>query len=779
MEEAKVNFVTNVSNNSLPTVCTKEVVVFPKMNASIQIGRQQSIKALEVADKEYNGKVLVVCQRNFDDEVLTQDLVYKIGTVCQIESKRQDNNFIRVIVKGLYRAEIKDFKLNDGYYLSSCLKLDDIMGDAKIEASLIRQIAKRFEQVIAGGTTIPKAVIEQLARGTVAPLLADQFGQSFPLTIEKRQEILEAIEVNERLTLVLEDLEIEQQMNQIDQEISDKVRERVEDSQKDYFLREKLRVIKEELGDVPSQDNDIDGLRKKMETNPYPDHVKAKMKEELDRYEMLPSTSGEASVQRTYLDWLFKVPWYTQTTDQTDLGKIKEVLDEDHYGLKKVKDRIMEYIAVKNMTNSLKAPIICLVGPPGVGKTSLTKSIARALGRKYVKVSLGGVNDEAEIRGHRRTYLGSLPGRIIEGMKRAGVVNPVFLIDELDKMSSDYKGDPASAMLEVLDPEQNTFFSDHYLEEPYDLSKVLFIATANYLENIPQPLIDRLEIIEVPSYTEEEKLHIAKEHLIGKQLKENGLKESQFHLSDDQLIYLIRYYTHESGVRQLERMIASLCRKTVLAILSDKKHSVTINKKLINTWLGKEIYSYGAKEKKNLVGVATGLAYTAYGGDILPIEVTYFEGKGAVIVTGQLGDVMKESATVAVGYVKSHAKEYGIDPAFFEKKDIQIHVPEGAVPKDGPSAGITLTTAIISALTSRPVHSDLAMTGEVTLTGNVLPIGGLKEKSMAAHRSGIAQIIIPKKNLRDMDEIPQSVKDNTTFIPVENMSQVIKAAIVK
>ena len=779
MEESKVNFVMNVSENSLPTVCTKEVVVFPKMNASIQIGRQQSIKALEVAEKEYNGKVLVVCQRNFDDEVLTQDKVYKIGTVCQIESKRQDNNFIRVIVKGLYRAEIKDFKLNDGYYVSSCLKLDDIMGDPKIEASLIRQIAKRFEQVIAGGTTIPKAVIEQLARGTVAPVLADQFGQSFPLTIEKRQEILEAIEVNERLTLVLEDLEIEQQMNQIDQEISDKVRERVEDSQKDYFLREKLRVIKEELGDVPSQDNDIDGLRKQMETKPYPDHVKAKMKEELDRYEMLPSTSGEASVQRTYLDWLFKVPWYEQTTDQTDLGKIKEVLDEDHYGLKKVKDRILEYIAVKNMTNSLKAPIICLVGPPGVGKTSLTKSIARALGRKYVKVSLGGVNDEAEIRGHRRTYLGSLPGRIIEGMKRAGVVNPVFLIDELDKMSSDYKGDPASAMLEVLDPEQNSFFSDHYLEEPYDLSKVLFIATANYLENIPQPLIDRLEIIEVPSYTEEEKLHIAKEHLIGKQLKENGLKVSQFHLSDEQIIYLIRYYTHESGVRQLERMIASLCRKTVLAILKDKKHSVTINKKLINTWLGKEIYSYGAKEKKNLVGVATGLAYTAYGGDILPIEVTYFDGKGAVIVTGQLGDVMKESATVAVGYVKSHAKEYGIDPTFFEKKDIQIHVPEGAVPKDGPSAGITLTTAIISALTRRPVHSDLAMTGEVTLTGNVLPIGGLKEKSMAAHRSGIAQIIIPKKNLRDMDEIPQSVKDNTTFIPVENMSQVIKAAIVK
>ena len=779
MEESKVNFVMNVSENSLPTVCTKEVVVFPKMNASIQIGRQQSIKALEVAEKEYNGKVLVVCQRNFDDEVLTQDKVYKIGTVCQIESKRQDNNFIRVIVKGLYRAEIKDFKLNDGYYVSSCLKLDDIMGDPKIEASLIRQIAKRFEQVIAGGTTIPKAVIEQLARGTVAPVLADQFGQSFPLTIEKRQEILEAIEVNERLTLVLEDLEIEQQMNQIDQEISDKVRERVEDSQKDYFLREKLRVIKEELGDVPSQDNDIDGLRKQMETKPYPDHVKAKMKEELDRYEMLPSTSGEASVQRTYLDWLFKVPWYEQTTDQTDLGKIKEVLDEDHYGLKKVKDRILEYIAVKNMTNSLKAPIICLVGPPGVGKTSLTKSIARALGRKYVKVSLGGVNDEAEIRGHRRTYLGSLPGRIIEGMKRAGVVNPVFLIDELDKMSSDYKGDPASAMLEVLDPEQNSFFSDHYLEEPYDLSKVLFIATANYLENIPQPLIDRLEIIEVPSYTEEEKLHIAKEHLIGKQLKENGLKDSQFHLSDEQIIYLIRYYTHESGVRQLERMIASLCRKTVLAILKDKKHSVTINKKLINTWLGKEIYSYGAKEKKNLVGVATGLAYTAYGGDILPIEVTYFDGKGAVIVTGQLGDVMKESATVAVGYVKSHAKEYGIDPTFFEKKDIQIHVPEGAVPKDGPSAGITLTTAIISALTRRPVHSDLAMTGEVTLTGNVLPIGGLKEKSMAAHRSGIAQIIIPKKNLRDMDEIPQSVKDNTTFIPVENMSQVIKAAIVK
>ena len=493
---------------------------------------------------------------------------------------------------------------------------------------------------------------------------------------------------------------------------------------------------------------------------------------------MLPPGSGEASVSRNYLDWLLTVPWWQTTEDIEDLKAVRNVLDEDHYGLDKIKDRIMEYLAVKQMTQSLNSPILCLVGPPGVGKTSLAKSIARALDRKFVKMSVGGVRDEAEIRGHRRTYLGSMPGRIIQGMKRAEVLNPVFLIDELDKMGADYKGDPSDAMLEVLDPEQNAVFSDHYLEEPYDLSKVMFIATANYLENIPGPLRDRLEIIDLSSYTELEKVSIAKDYLVPKQLKNNGLKPAQFKLKDAEILYLIRHYTREAGVRQLERIIASLCRKTVLAILRDKKKSITVTKKQIGEWLGKIIFEYGNKEKKNQIGCVTGLAYTQFGGDVLQIEVNHFEGKGRLVITGQLGDVMKESASIALDYVKAHAKELNIDPKFFDTNDIHIHVPEGAVPKDGPSAGVTLTTAIVSALTDTPVYRDIAMTGEVTLRGNVLPIGGLREKSLAAHRVGIKKVLIPKNNVRDLDDVPETVKKAITFIPVETVSQVLKEAMV-
>ena len=471
-------------------------------------------------------------------------------------------------------------------------------------------------------------------------------------------------------------------------------------------------------------------------------------------------------------------PALSVTKDNDDLNEVQNILDQDHYGLEKVKERIMEYLAVKQMTNSLNAPILCLVGPPGVGKTSLAKSIARAINRNFVKISLGGVKDEAEIRGHRRTYLGSLPGRIIQGMKKAKVINPVFLIDEIDKLGNDYKGDPSSAMLEVLDPEQNNQFSDHYLEEPYDLSKVLFVATANYLENIPDALRDRLEIINLSSYTEVEKVQIAIKHLVPKEVKINGLKPSQFKISENELIYLIRHYTREAGVRQLERVIATLCRKSVLAILKDNKKSVKVTKKLINQWLGKEMYEYGNKENKDQVGVVTGLAYTAFGGDVLSIEVTYFDGKGRFVVTGQLGDVMKESTEIALDYIKSHASQFDIDPKFFETHDIHIHVPEGAVPKDGPSAGVTLTTALVSALTNRKVHSDVAMTGEVTLRGNVLAIGGLREKSLAAHRVGIKKIIIPKSNIKYMDEIPETVKNEITYIPVEYVDQVIKEALV-
>ena len=482
---------------------------------------------------------------------------------------------------------------------------------------------------------------------------------------------------------------------------------------------------------------------------------------------------------KSHLDWLLKLPWWQKSQDNENLSEAASILDEDHYGLEKVKERILEYLAVKQMTNSLRAPILCLVGPPGVGKTSLSKSVARALGRAFVKISLGGVKDESEIRGHRRTYLGALPGRFIQGMKKAGTINPVFLIDEIDKMASDYKGDPASAMLEVLDPEQNALFSDHYLEEPYDLSNVLFIATANYLENIPNALRDRLEIIELSSYTELEKCNIAMKHLVPKQLKENGLKASQMKIDEEMILYLIRYYTRESGVRQLERVIATLCRKSVLLILKEGKRSVKISKKLIQSWLGHEKFEYGKRELKDQVGTVTGLAYTSFGGDVLQIEVNYFEGSGKLVLTGQLGDVMKESATIAYDYVKANAKQFQIPSTLFEKHDVHIHVPDGAVPKDGPSAGITLTTALVSALSNRAVSADLAMTGEVTLRGNVLPIGGLKEKSMAAHRCGISTIIIPKANMKDMDEIPETVKKSVKFIPVEHVSQVLHTALGK
>ena len=763
----------------VPVVCTRGVVVFPNQDVVIDVGRKKSLNAISLANENYNGKVFVVCQINLLLDNPKKEDLYQVGTLCDVASIRKENEFLRVKFSGVQRARIVELEDSKESFMATVVPLTDIIGDDKTEVTLIRQIAKEFESMANFGTDFPKEVLQQLAKGVSAQALADQFGQFFPMSVEKRQQLLESLDLSERLTMVLEELEVEKEINAIEREITDKVRERVEDNQKEYYLREKLRVIKEELGDVSNQGDDVEDLRKMANENPYPENIKNKMLEEIQRYEMMPAASGEASVIRTYLDWLFKLPWYELTEDKEDLNQIMTTLDEDHYGLQKIKERILEYIAVKNMTKSLNAPILCLVGPPGVGKTSLAKSIARALEREFVKISLGGVHDEAEIRGHRRTYLGSMPGRVIQGMKKAKVLNPVFLIDELDKMGADYKGDPSSAMLEVLDPEQNSLFSDHYLEEPYDLSKVMFIATANYLENIPAPLRDRLEIIELSSYTEEEKKHIALEHLIPKQLNANGLKSSQLTLNEKELIYLIRYYTKESGVRQLERVIANLCRKAVLQILKEKKRSVKVTQKLINEWLGNEMFSYGMKEKTNQVGIVTGLAYTSFGGDILPIEVTYFGGRGNVIVTGQLGDVMKESATVAVGYVKSHASEYGIEPKFFEEMDIQIHVPEGAVPKDGPSAGITLTTAVISALTKRPVYSDLAMTGEVTLRGNVLPIGGIKEKSMAAHRSGIQRIVLPKMNVKDMDEIPQVVKDAITFIPVENMEQVVKAAIVK
>ena len=762
----------------VPVVCTRGIVVFPGQDVMIEVGRQKSINAVNEAAASYDSKVWIVCQNDIMIDNPTEANLYKVGTLSTIKIVRRKEGFMRVTFSGVQRATLKNLDDTSAIMMADVEPMEDVLGDPVEEEALVKQIISSFEKLSNLSASFPPEVVARLTKGVSAEMLTDQFAQYFPMSVPAKQKILETADVNERMILIITELEKQQRMAEIDSTINQKVKEHIDESQKEYFLREKIKTIQEELGDTAGNASDIEKMRQMIKDNPYPQHVKDRLTEELRRYEMLQPGSAEANVQYSYLDWMFKVPWYQETKDSEDLKKVRQILDEDHYGLEKVKDRIMEYLAVKQMTGSLSAPILCLVGPPGVGKTSLARSIARALDRKFVKMSLGGVRDEAEIRGHRRTYIGSMPGRIIQGMKKAGVVNPVFLIDEIDKLGADYKGDPSDALLEVLDPEQNKFFSDHYLEEPYDLSKVMFIATANYLDNIPAPLQDRLEIIELPSYTEVDKLHIAAEHLIPKQLKENGLKPSQFHLKDEQVLYLIRHYTREAGVRQLERLIASLCRKTVLAVLNDGRKSVTITNKLIVQWLGREKFDYGVKEKKNQIGCVTGLAYTSFGGDVLEIEVNYFKGQGHLILTGKLGDVMKESASIAMDYVKAHAKQLGIDPKFFSTHDIHIHVPEGAVPKDGPSAGVTLTTAIVSALTSTPVYADLAMTGEVTLRGNVLPIGGLREKSLAANRAGIDHILIPKENVKDLEDVPESVRKAVTFTPVENVSQVLKEALV-
>lgn len=762
----------------LPLLTTRGVIVFPEQRMVLEVGRTESLNAVQVAQSDYDNHLFVTAQVDIFDKEVNYDKIYEVGTICKIESSKSKDGLILINCIGIERAKISEKKIKEGRAIAEVVTMPDEIGDFKEEVMLVNRVARKMEDFGSGIRNFPKDVITKMAHGVSAVSLTHQFAHYFVMPQEHQQRMLETTNVNERLNLILDELEEERRVQHLEKEINDKVRDRLEIGQREYYLREKLKTIKEELGDIANVTDDVEDIRELIEKNPYPESVKKKALEELQRYETLPSSSGEASVVRTYLDWLLKTPWYGETEDTKELKDVQKSLDEEHYGLEKVKERIMEYLAVKEMTSSLKAPILCLVGPPGVGKTSLAKSIATALNRKFIKVSLGGVKDESEIRGHRRTYLGSMPGRIIQGMKSAGVINPVFLIDEIDKMGSDYKGDPSSAMLEVLDPEQNKLFSDHYLEEPYDLSKVMFIATANYLEEIPHALQDRLEIINLSSYTELEKINIAMEHLVPKQIEVNGLKESQFKISENEVLYLIRHYTREAGVRQLERVIASLCRKVVLSILKEKKKSAKITKKMIQEWLGNEKFEYGQKEKKSQVGVVTGLAYTSFGGDVLPVEVTYFDGKGQFVVTGYLGDVMKESTSIALDYIKSNAKKYDIDPKFFETHDIHIHVPEGAVPKDGPSAGITLTTAIVSAITKKPVDSKIAMTGEVTLRGHVLAIGGLREKSLAAHRVGIRKVIMPKSNTKDIDEFPEILKKDMEFIPVETMDQVLKEALV-
>lgn len=765
----------------LPVICTRGMLVFPGHELSLDVGRTFSLNAMDLAVSQHDSNIVLVSQIHPLEEEINFDMVYHHATLCKITKriKKDNHGTIKLTVVGEKRVELESLYTEGECYYAKVRYLEDIHGDPNEETALVRKLTEQMQSMNGASQLLPRELISNITHGLSASELADTIGHYINSDLVEREKILAEPDINKRLLLVLAFMQKEKAINEIENSINNRVKKSIDENQKEFYLREKLKAIKEELGDAPNGEDEVERFRSMIKDNPYPQNVKDKLTEELARYEMMPSTSPEANVVRTYLDWMTKLPWFEMTEDNQDITKVEEILDEDHFGLKKPKERIVEQLAVKQMTQSLKAPIICLVGPPGVGKTSISKSIARALDRKFVKISLGGVTDESEIRGHRRTYLGSMPGRIIQGMKKAGVMNPVFLLDEIDKMASDYKGDPTSAMLEVLDPEQNSMFSDNYIEEPYDLSQVLFIATANDLGGIPEPLRDRLEIIELSSYTEQEKLMIAKDHLIKKELKNHGLTDEQLTITDDALMYIIRHYTREAGVRQLERLIAAICRKSVLKILKKTTDHVAVEVNDLEELLGKAPFDHTKKQPKPQVGVVTGLAWTQFGGDILPIEVNHFKGSGKFIVTGQLGDVMKESASIALDYLKAHADKYSLKDIDFDKQDIHIHVPEGAVKKDGPSAGVTLTTAIYSAFTQKPVRDDVAMTGEVTLTGNVLPIGGLKEKSISAHRSGIHTIIIPKDNAKDIDDIPESVRNDLTIITADHIDTVLENALVK
>ena len=761
----------------LPLLITRGLVLFPNNVMAIDAARPFSVKAIEISRAECDSLILIATQKSPEIETPTMDDIFDTGVVAKIIHFSEQKGYVRIKVNPIQRVKISNLGEENETYVCEGTLLEDIVGDHKEEVALVRNITTMLEKVDGIAINMPKSLINQFSKGVSATELSDSLAHYLPLPVERKQAILGTLDVNQRLRLILEYLGDEKEIAELDRRLEAEVRRAAEKSQKEYFLREKMKAIKTELGESDDTGS-IEKMLKRVEENPYPDYVKAKVKSEAKRYEMMPQSSLEASMILNYLDWLVNTPWYQMTEDTDDLKRVQAILDEDHYGLDKVKKRIVEYLAVKKMTKSLKAPILCFYGPPGVGKTSLGKSIARALGRKFFKSALGGISDEAEIRGHRRTYVGSMPGRIIAGMKKCGTANPVFLLDEVDKLASSYKGDPASALLEVLDPEQNFAFNDNYLEEPFDLSNVLFIATANQIENIPGPLRDRMEMIEVPSYTEIEKIHIATEHLVPKQMLNNGLENHKVYFEQDALLYIIRRYTREAGVRQLDRLVGSCCRKIVVDILSsgekDKEYTVTID--LVKEFLGMEKFEDSEKEKEDQVGVVTGLAYTQYGGDILPIEVTHFKGKGGLVLTGSLGDVMKESSSIALDYVRSNATKYGIDPNIFMNEDIHIHFPEGAVPKDGPSAGVAITLAIISSLTGRKVKSSVAMTGEVTLRGKAFPIGGLREKSLAAARSGITTIIIPRDNEKNLVEIPTEVKEKLNIILMDTVDDAIAIA---
>lgn len=764
---------------NMPAVALRGLTILPGMIAHFDISRERSLRAVEEA-MEQDQKIYLVTQRNVDSEDPTQEDLYQMGIVADIKQVvRLQNDVVRILVDGISRAALLGFTGNEKYLEAEICYCDsnaDSLPDDLREAMLlgVREAFHRYAAVVG---KISKELIRQIDQYEDLEKLIDYVTNNLPVSYELKQQVLEAEDINDRYQVIVSLLLSQVEVISIKNELQKKVKVRVDKHQKEYVLREQLGVIREELGE--NADSEADEYEKKLSELDAPDYVKEKTKKEIKRFRNMSSSSSESTVERGYIETVLELPWNKMSVDNKDLDHAAQVLDDDHYGLKDVKERILEFLAVRNLTSKGESPIICLVGPPGTGKTSIARSIASALEKKYVRISLGGVRDEAEIRGHRKTYIGAMPGRIVNGLRQAGVSNPLMLLDEIDKVSSDYKGDTSAALLEVLDSEQNCRFRDHYIEMPVDLSEVLFIATANEVSGIPKPLLDRMELIEVSSYTENEKFHIAKEHLVEKQKSKNGIKKEQLTITDGALKDIIRLYTREAGVRSLERTIGKLCRKAAREIFKDSEAAVKVTKTNLKTYLGNPKYSPEKKNDHAEVGIVRGLAWTSVGGVTLEVEVNVLPGKGELVLTGKLGDVMKESAQAALSYVRSISEEYGIDAEFYTKHDIHIHIPEGAVPKDGPSAGITMATAMLSAITDRAVRADVAMTGEITLRGRVLPIGGLKEKLLAAKVIGIKTVCIPKDNEKDLEEISKEITDGMEIVPVERFSQVEKIAFVK
>lgn len=764
---------------NMPAVALRGLTILPGMIAHFDISRERSLRAVEEA-MEQDQKIYLVTQRNVDSEDPTQEDLYQMGIVADIKQVvRLQNDVVRILVDGISRAALLGFTGNEKYLEAEICYCDsnaDSLPEDLREAMLlgVREAFHRYAAVVG---KISKELIRQIDQYEDLEKLIDYVTNNLPVSYELKQQVLEAEDINDRYQVIVSLLLSQVEVISIKNELQKKVKVRVDKHQKEYVLREQLGVIREELGE--NADSEADEYEKKLSELDAPDYVKEKTKKEIKRFRNMSSSSSESTVERGYIETVLELPWNRMSVDNKDLDHAAQVLDDDHYGLKDVKERILEFLAVRNLTSKGESPIICLVGPPGTGKTSIARSIASALEKKYVRISLGGVRDEAEIRGHRKTYIGAMPGRIVNGLRQAGVSNPLMLLDEIDKVSSDYKGDTSAALLEVLDSEQNSRFRDHYIEMPVDLSEVLFIATANEVSGIPKPLLDRMELIEVSSYTENEKFHIAKEHLVEKQKSKNGIKKEQLTITDSALKDIIRLYTREAGVRSLERTIGKLCRKAAREIFRDSEAAVKVTKTNLKTYLGNPKYSPEKKNDHAEVGIVRGLAWTSVGGVTLEVEVNVLPGKGELVLTGKLGDVMKESAQAALSYVRSISEGYGIDAEFYTKHDIHIHIPEGAVPKDGPSAGITMATAMLSAITDRAVRADVAMTGEITLRGRVLPIGGLKEKLLAAKVIGIKTVCIPKDNEKDLEEISKEITDGMEIVPVERFSQVEKIAFVK